>query len=97
MAAGIRDVPIPKVLRSLLAAHRLRRVGDGFVSARRSRHGTRRAPSCRARLRWGKVEAFKPLADFGPHEARPKFASPMIDAGVNGKASTEYMGPAYPD
>ena len=30
-AAGVRDVPIAKVLHSLLAAHRLANVGDGYV------------------------------------------------------------------
>jgi integrase len=46
----------------------------------------------RARLRWSKIEPLKPLADFGMHEARHTFASLMIEAGVNAKALTEYMG-----
>lgn len=48
----------------------------------------------RARVRWGKVEALKPLADFGLHEARHTFASIAIAAGVNAKALTSYMGHA---
>jgi integrase len=92
-AAGVRTVPIPKALRSLLAAHRLQRVGEGFVFG--STLTTPFTPSAvlrRCRLRWSKIEALKPLADFGLHEARHTFASLMIDAGVNAKALTEYMG-----
>jgi integrase len=92
-AAGVRDVPVPKVLRSLLAAHRLQRVGEGYVFG--SSLTTPFTPSAvmrRARLRWGKVESLKPFADFGLHEARHTFASIMIDAGVNAKALSEYMG-----
>lgn len=89
--AGLCTVPIPKALRSLLAAHRLHRVGEGYVFG--SSLSTPFTPSAvlrRARLRWSKVEALKPLADFGLHEARHTFASLMIDAGVNAKALTEH-------
>ena len=86
-------MPIPKALRSLLVSHRLQRVGDGFVfGSSLSTPFTASAVLRRARLRWGKIEALKPLADFGLHEARHTFASLMIDAGVNAKALTEYMG-----
>jgi len=43
-------------------------------------------------VRWGKIETLKPLEDFGLPEARHTFASLMIDAWVNAKALTEYMG-----
>ena len=80
-------------MRSLLAAHRLQRVGEGYVfgSALTSPF-TPTAVLRRARLRWAKVDALKPLADFGLHEARHTYASLMIDAGVNAKALTEYTG-----
>jgi integrase len=91
--AGVRTVPIPKALRSLLAAHRLQRVGEGYVFG--SSLTTPFTPSAvlrRARLRWSKIDSLKTLVDFGLHEARHTFASLMIDAGVNAKALTEYMG-----
>lgn len=91
--AGVRAVPVPKALRVLFAAHRLQRVGDGYVFG--STLTTPFTPSAvlrRARLRWAKVEQLKPFSDFGLHEARHTFASLMIDAGVNAKAITEYMG-----
>jgi integrase len=92
-AAGVRAVPVPKVLRSLIAAHRLQRVGEGFVfGSSLTTPFTPTAVLRRARLRWSKIESLQPLADFGMHEARHTFASLMIDAGVNPKALTEYMG-----
>jgi integrase len=91
--AGRRAVPVPKALRSLLASHRLQRVGEGYVfGSSLTTPFTPTAVHRRARLRWERVEALKPLADFGLHEARHTFASLMIDAGVNAKALTEYMG-----
>ena len=68
--AGVRTVPIPKALRSLLAAHRLQRVGEGYVFG--SSLTTPFTPSAvlrRARLRWSKIDSLKPLADFGLHES----------------------------
>jgi integrase len=88
-AAGVRDVPVPRVLRSLLAAHRLASVGDGYVFG--SSLGTPFTPSAvwrRSRTAWKRAE----LAPIGLHEARHTFASLMIAAGVNAKALTEYMG-----
>jgi integrase len=77
----------------VLAAHRLQRVGEGYVfGSKLTTPFTPTAVLRRARLRWSKVEQRKPLADFGLHEARHTFASIMIDAGVNAKALTEYMG-----
>lgn len=91
--AGRRIVPVPKALRALLAAHRLQRVGEGYVfGSNLTQPFTPTAVHRRARLRWSKVEALAPLADFGLHEARHTFASLMIAAGVNAKALTEYMG-----
>jgi integrase len=79
----------------LLAAHRLQRVGEGHVfGSTLTTPFTPTAVHRRARLRWAKVEALKPLADFGLHEARHTFASMMIAAGVNAKALTIYMGHA---
>jgi integrase len=93
--AGRRSVPIPKVLRGLLAAHRLQRVGEGYVfGSSLSSPFTPTAVHRRARIRWEKIEALKPLADFGLHEARHTFASMAIAAGVNAKALTTYMGHA---
>jgi integrase len=83
-------------LRSLLAAHRLQRVGEEYVfGSTLTSPFTPTAVLRRARLRWAKVDALKPLADFGLHEARHTYASLMIDAGVNAKALTEYMGHEY--
>jgi integrase len=91
--AGVRTVPIPKALRSLFAAHRLQRVGEGYVfGSSLTTPFTASAVLRRARLRWSRIDSLKPLADFGLHEARHTFASLMIDAGVNAKALTEYMG-----
>ncbi len=93
--AGRRAVPVPKALRALLAAHRLQRVGEGYVfGSSLTQPFTPTAVRRRARLRWEKVEALKPIADFGLHEARHTFASMAIAAGVNAKALTTYMGHA---
>ena len=90
--AGRRSVPIPKALRTLLAAHRLQRVGEGYVfGSTLTSPFTPTAVHRRARLRWDKVDALKPLADFGLHEARHTFASIAIAAGVNAKGITTYM------
>jgi integrase len=89
-AAGRRTVPIPKALRSLIMRHQLLRGReDGYVFG--SSAATPFTPSAvmrRARLRWSKLEALAPLADFGLREARHTFASLMIAAGVNAKALT---------
>jgi integrase len=93
--AGRRAVPVPKALRMLLAAHRLQRVGEGYVFGSSLTHPfTPTAVHRRARLRWDKVQTLKPLADFGLHDARHTFASMAIAAGVNAKALTIYMGHA---
>jgi integrase len=89
--AGRRSVPIPKTLRTLLAAHRLQQVGEGYVFG--SSLTTPFTPSAvhrRARLRWQKHDP--PLEKIGLHEARHTFASIAIAAGVNAKALSAYMG-----
>jgi integrase len=92
-AAGVRDVPVPGALRSLLATHRLQRTGDGFVfGSTVTKPFNHSSVLVRARLRWGRIAALGELADFGMHDARHTFASLMIAAGVNAKALTEYMG-----
>jgi integrase len=88
-AAGERAVPIPKVLRALLAAHRLARVGDGYVfGSSLSAPFTPSAVWRRSRTAWKRAK----LEPIGLHEARHTFASLMIAAGVNAKALAEYMG-----
>jgi integrase len=92
--AGTRTVPVPAVLRKLLAAHRLLSVGEGYVfGSSLLTPFTATAVHRRARLRWSKVEP-KPLTPIGLHEARHTFASMAIAAGVNAKALTTYMGHA---
>ena len=90
--SGTRRVPIPAVLRSLLAAHLLR-VGrsegllfgsDGWTPFAYA------STISRARSAW-KDAGLDPI---GLHEARHVFASLMIAAGVNIKAISTYMGHA---
>jgi integrase len=88
-AAGRRTVPIPKVLRTLLAAHKLQTSGSGYVfGSSPSTPFTHSAVIRRAKLRWQKAK----LTPIGMHEARHTFASIMIAAGVNLKALSTYMG-----
>ena len=107
---GDRKVPIARVLREHLAAHRLRTVGDGFVFGRTP--NTPFAPGTvtdRAVAAWtaanektaertkdeGRdVEAAELLHRITLHECRHTFASLMIAAGVNAKALSTYMGHA---
>jgi len=90
--AGRRMVPVPAVLRKLIAAHRLLSVGEGYVfGSSLLTPFTATAVHRRARLRWSKVEP-KRLTPIGLHEARHTFASMAIAAGVNAKALTTYMG-----
>jgi integrase len=91
--AGRRKVPMPGPLRDLLAEHKLVTWNSGYVFGSSAGHPfTHSAVMRRARLRWGKVEPLKPLADFGLHEARHTYASMAIQAGVNAKALSTYMG-----
>jgi integrase len=88
--AGVRDVPIPTVLRSYLAAHRLASKTDaGLVFGRTPSDPFNPATvNTRARKAWRAAE----LAPIGLHEARHTYASLMIAAGVNAKALSTYMG-----
>jgi integrase len=88
--AGLRDVPIPTVLRSYLAAHRLAQTSDaGLVFGRRPTHPFNPATvNIRARKAWRDAA----LAPIGLHEARHTYASLMIAAGVNAKSLSTYMG-----
>jgi integrase len=88
--AGIRKVPIAAVLRTHLAAHRLRCAwGDGLAFGR-----TERTPRSDGSIRKRAAKAWKDaqLDPIGLHEARHRFASLMIAAGVNAKALSTYMG-----
>ena len=76
--AGRRIVPVPAVLRRLLAAHRLLSVGEGYVfGSGLLQPFTPTAVHRRSRLRWSKVEP-KPLEPIGLHEARHTFATMAI-------------------
>lgn len=89
--SGRRRVPIASALRSILVAHRLRQPGDatGFVFA--SATGRTFDPSNvrrTARRSWERAG----LNAVGFHQCRHTFASLMIDAGVNAKALSTYLG-----
>ena len=89
--AGKRTVPISKVLREHLIAHRLRSGRSTGLAFGRTAD-TPHSPSTilRAQDAW---EA-STLQRIGLHEARHTFASLMIAAGVNAKALSTYMGHA---
>ena len=84
--AGVRDVPIPAALRSLLVARRLTSgCTDGLVFGRTFSNPFNPATiNIRARKAWKTAG----LAPIGLHEARHTYASLMIAAGVNAKALT---------
>jgi len=88
--AGMRDVPIPTVLRSHLAAHRLAAPrGVGLVFGRAATDPFNPATTnLRARKAWSAAG----LAPIGLHEARHTYASLMIASGVNAKALSTYLG-----
>jgi integrase len=88
--AGMRDVPIPTVLRSHLAAHRLAAARDaGLVFGRSANDPFNPATTnVRARKSWTAAG----LAPIGLHEARHTYASLMIASGVNAKALSTYLG-----
>jgi integrase len=89
--AGRRGVPIPLVLRDLLASHKAATWSDGYVFGPSPfRPFTPSAVVRRARLRWSKASPV--LRPIGMHEARHTYASLMIAAGVNAKALSVYMG-----
>lgn len=85
-------MPIPKVLREVLVAHRLRSgraTGLVFTSSRGTPVDSW-ALTGRARKAWKAAG----LAAIGLHESRHTYASLMIAAGVNVKALSTYMGHA---
>ena len=88
--AGRRTVPIPKILRHHLAAHRLARHGRGglFFGRPDGRPFSNQAYSQRAARKWGAAE----LEPIGLHDCRHTFASLMIAAGLNAKALSTFMG-----
>jgi integrase len=106
--AGKRDVPIFAVLREHLIAHRLRTGrSEGFVFGRsahrpfvvsclRDRSLTdwrfTHDGDCPARKSKGVCNCETSLEPIGLHEARHTCASVLIDAGVNAKAISTYMG-----
>lgn len=83
-----RTVPVPAVLRSYLASHKLRLAWrEGLFFGRTA--ALPFEPSCvwrRARTAW------KGMEPIGLHECRHTYASLMIAAGVNAKALSTYMG-----
>jgi integrase len=98
--AGTRKVPIPKVLRGYLSAHKLT-LGrsEGLIfGATAARPFTGSNSSRRAETAWKRANKIRekeerPLLEpIGLHECRHTFASLMIAAGVNAKALSTYMG-----
>ena len=87
-AAGIRAVPVAKVLRAYLAAHRLRNSSAHYVFGSGDRPFVPTAVSKRAEKAWTAAD----LTPIGLHDARHAAASLLIAAGVNVKALATYMG-----
>jgi integrase len=88
--AGIRTVPMVKVLRRELAAHLMRRGQRGALMFARpdGRPFSPEATYKRSRKRWDNAK----LAHITMHECRHSFASMMIAAGVNAKTLQEIGG-----
>jgi len=98
--AGTRTVPIPKVLRGHLSAHKLT-LGrsEGLIfGATAERPFTGSNASRRAETAWKRANKIReneerPLLEpIGLHECRHTFASVMIAAGVNAKGSKHVHG-----
>jgi integrase len=87
-AAGTRTVPIAKVLRSHLKAHRLRNGSSLYVFGAGDRPFEPTSTAERARKAWAAAR----LHPIGLHDARHAAASVLIAAGVNVKALSTYMG-----
>jgi integrase len=88
--AGVRTVPIAKVLRAHLAAHRLRNGSARFVFGAGDRPFAPDRVAKRAREAWTAAQ----LEPIGLHDARHAAASVLIAAGVNVKALSAYLGHA---
>ncbi len=99
--AGRRKVPVPAVLRDHLLEHKLQGSATGLVFGRgpdlpfdysstmnRAKRAWKRAERMRAERR----EEEPPILPITLHEARHTFASLLIDAGVNAKALSTFMG-----
>ncbi len=90
--AGLRTLPIAKVLRGQLLEHSLRRgkpEGAALVFGRTSGEPlSHSALVQRAERAWRAAG----LRRITPHECRHTFASLMIAAGVNAKALQTFMG-----
>lgn len=87
-AAGIRTVPIAKVLRVYLNEHRLRNESSQYVFGAADRPFEPTSTAERARKAWVAAK----LNPIGLHDARHVAASVLIAAGVNVKALSTYMG-----
>ena len=88
--AGTRTVPLARLLREHLLAHKLRCPWrEGFAFGREARtplsYSSLRE---RARTDWDNAK----LEPIGLHDCRHTYASLMIAAGVNAKALSTYMG-----
>jgi integrase len=90
-SSGRRAVPLIRDLAALLAAHHERGEGEGrerVFPGERGGKFSAEALAKRARQRWEAAG----LIPVGLHDCRHTFASFMIDAGVNAKALSAYMG-----
>jgi integrase len=88
--AGARDVPIPTVLRSHLAAHRLAASRSTGLVFGRAANDPFNPPT--TNLRADRAWSAAGLVPIGLHEARHTYASLMIASGVNAKALSTYLG-----
>jgi integrase len=91
--SSIRTVPILAKLRELLVAHRERQGRETGLVFGTSTESPFTPSNVRrkAELVWANVKP-KPLTPIGLHEARHTFASLLIDADVNPKAISRYLG-----
>ncbi len=86
--AGTRRVPVVAALRELLVEHRLDVDGEGLVFGLGARPFNPSGVAKRVKRTWASAG----LEPIGLHECRHTFASMMIDAGVNAKALSSYLG-----
>jgi integrase len=86
---GARRVPLIGGVRDVLVEHRMTTWSEGFVFGRAP--DLVMAPTT-FQERADKAWAVAGLARITPHECRHTFASLMIEAGVNAKALSEFLG-----
>jgi integrase len=91
-SAGKRRVPMTALLRSHLAAHRLRRGGGDETELVFGRSDGRALRADTLIERGRKIWREAGLNPVGLHECRHTYAAFMIAAGVNAKALSSYMG-----